>query len=157
MYNMHLCVVDALGEALPTMNKDDRHQTILDIIGALRITRQEALVKELADRGFTVTQASVSRDLDELGIIKINGAYSEQERRIGGLALALISVEPAGPNIIVAKTAAGLASAATVRIDAAKIAGIVGTIAGDDTIFVAIEGENAQRGVIKGIWELFAS
>ena len=137
------------------MQKAERHQTILDLIGAMRIGRQDELVRALGDRGFTVTQASVSRDLDELGIVKVNGAYAQQPRRSDGLGIALLSVETAGPNMIVVKTAPGLASATTVRIDAAKLPGIVGTIAGDDTIFIAVSGEIEQRGVIKGLWELF--
>ena len=137
------------------MQKAERHQTILDLIGAMRIGRQDELVRALADRDITVTQASVSRDLDELGIVKINGAYAQPQRRTDGLGIGLISVEAAGPNMIVVKTASGLASATTVKIDAAKMPGIVGTIAGDDTIFIAVKGENEQRGVIKGLWELF--
>ena len=137
------------------MNKNERHQAILNLIGAMRIGRQEELVNALADRGIGVTQASVSRDLDELGIVKVNGAYAQPETRTSVLGLGLITVETAGPNLIVAKTASGLASAATVRIDAAKVAGIVGTIAGDDTIFIAVKCENELKGVIKGLWELF--
>lgn len=137
------------------MHKAERQQTILDLIGAMRIGRQEELVSALAERGITVTQASVSRDLDELGIVKLNGAYAQPERRLAGLDLSLLSVETAGPNLIVVRTASGLASAATVRIDRAKIPGVVGTIAGDDTIFIAVTGENEQRGVIKEVWELF--
>jgi len=137
------------------MQKAERHQIILDLIGAMRIGRQDELVRALADRDITVTQASVSRDLDELGIVKINGAYAQPTRRTDGLGIGLISVDTAGPNMIVVKTAAGLASATTVRIDAAKLPGIVGTIAGDDTIFIAVKGETEQRGVIKGLWELY--
>lgn len=137
------------------MQKAERHQIILDLIGAMRIGRQDELVRALADRGFTVTQASVSRDLDELGIVKVNGAYAQPQQKMDGLGVGPITVETAGPNMIVVKTAAGLASATTVRIDGAKIPGIVGTIAGDDTIFIAVNGENEQRGVIKGLWELF--
>ena len=137
------------------MNKSERQQAILNLIGAMRIGRQEELVNELAERGISVTQASVSRDLDELGIVKVNGAYVQHEPRTSALGLGLITVELAGPNLIVAKTAPGLASAATVRIDAAKMAGIVGTIAGDDTIFIAVKDEKDQRGVIKGLWGLF--
>lgn len=139
-----------------SMHKAERHQTILDLIGAMRIGRQDELVKALADRGFTVTQASVSRDLDELGIVKVNGAYSQPQPRTSGLGLSLISVESAGPNLIVVKTASGLASAMAVRIDAAKLPEIVGTIAGDDTIFIAVPGEKEQRKVIKELWEMFA-
>ena len=137
------------------MNKTERHQAILNLISAMRIGRQEELVNALADRGIGVTQASVSRDLDELGIVKVNGAYAQPEPRTSALGLGFITVETAGPNMIVAKTASGLASAATVRIDAAKMPSIVGTIAGDDTIFIAVKGENEQKGVIKGLWELF--
>ena len=137
------------------MHKSERQQSILNLIGAMRIGRQEELVNALADRGISVTQASVSRDLDELGIVKINGAYAQPEPRTSVLGLGLISVEAAGPNMVVAKTAPGLASAATVRIDAAKVSGVVGTIAGDDTIFIAVKDEKDQKGVIKGLWELF--
>ena len=137
------------------MNKSERQQSILNLIAAMRIGRQEELVNALAGRGISVTQASVSRDLDELGIVKVNGAYAQPEPRTSMLGLGFITIETAGPNLIVAKTAPGLASAATVRIDAAKISGVVGTIAGDDTIFIAVTGENEQKGVIKGLWELF--
>jgi transcriptional regulator of arginine metabolism len=137
------------------MQKQDRHQTIIDLIGASRIARQDELVRALGDRGFSVTQASVSRDLDELGIVKLNGAYARPERRANGLGITLISVETAGPNMIVARTPAGLASASTVRIDSAKLPGIVGTIAGDDTIFIAVTGETEQKKINKQLWELF--
>jgi transcriptional regulator of arginine metabolism len=137
------------------MQKAERHQIILDLIGAMRIGRQDELVRALADRGYTVTQASVSRDLYELGIVKLNGAYAQPLRNMDGLGIGLLSVEAAGPNMVVVKTVPGLASATTVRIDAAKLPGIVGTIAGEDTIFIAVESENKQRGVIKGLWELF--
>ena len=144
-----------IGIRIGVMQKSDRQQIILDLIGAMRIGRQDEIVKALADRGYTVTQASVSRDLDELGIIKLNGAYARPEYRAAGLGMALFSVESAGPNMIVVKTSAGLASASAVRIDAAKMPDIVGTIAGDDTIFIAVKGESEQRGVIKWLWELF--
>lgn len=137
------------------MIKSERHETILKLIGAMRITRQGELVQILKDHGFDVTQASVSRDLEELGIVKINGAYSQPERSGNAFGIGLVSVETAGDSLIVAKTYAGLASASTVRIDAAKIPDIVGTIAGDDTIFIAVRGEKEQRSVIKQLWELF--
>jgi transcriptional regulator of arginine metabolism len=87
--------------------------------------------------------------------MKVNGAYAQPKPLTSVLGLGLITVETAGPNLIVAKTAPGLASAATVRIDAAKIIGIVGTIAGDDTIFIAVKDDKEQKGAIKGLWELF--
>ena len=137
------------------MLKAERQEAILKLIGAMRITRQSELVQTLRDHGFEVTQASVSRDLEDLGIVKINGAYSQPERPGNAFGIGLINVEPAGDSLIVAKTYAGLASASAVRIDAARIDDIVGTIAGDDTIFIAVKGQKEQRAVIKRLWELF--
>lgn len=137
------------------MIKADRQDAILKLIGAMRIARQAELVQTLRDHGFEVTQASVSRDLEELGIVKINGAYSQPERSGNAFGIGLINVESAGDSMIVAKTYSGLASASAVRIDAAKLEDIVGTIAGDDTIFIAVKGQKEQRAVIKRLWELF--
>jgi transcriptional regulator of arginine metabolism len=139
------------------MQKDNRHRTILNLIGAKRIGRQDEIVKALADLGFTVTQASVSRVLDELGIVKLNGAYTQPQHGAAGLGIVLLSVDAAGPNLLVAKTPAGLASASAVMIDAAKLPQIVGTLAGDDTIFIAVTGEKEQKAVIKTLWEMFAA
>ena len=137
------------------MVKVERQEAILKLIGAMRIARQSELVQTLRDHGFEVTQASVSRDLEELGIVKINGAYSQPERSGNAIGIGLIGVEAAGDNLIVARTYSGLASASAVRIDAARIDDIVGTIAGDDTIFIAVKGQKEQRAVIKRLWELF--
>jgi len=137
------------------MVKPERQEAILKLIGAMRIERQSELVQVLRDHGFEVTQASVSRDLEELGIVKINGAYSQPERSANSFGIGLIGVEPAGDNLIVAKTYSGLASASAVRIDSARLDEIVGTIAGDDTIFIAVKGPKEQRSVIKRLWELF--
>ena len=137
------------------MLKTERQEAILKLIGAMRIGRQAELVQTLRDHGFEVTQASVSRDLEELGIVKLKGAYSQPEKSGNAFGIGLIGVETAGDNMIVAKTYAGLASASAVRIDAARIDDIVGTIAGDDTIFIAVKGHREQRAVIKRLWELF--
>jgi transcriptional regulator of arginine metabolism len=137
------------------MLKEERQETILKVIAAMKIARQEDLVQALRDHGFEVTQASVSRDLEDLGIVKIKGAYAQPDRTLGQLNIGLTAIESAGPNLIVARTYAGLASASAVRIDAAKIDEIVGTIAGDDTIFIAVKDQKDQRTVIKQLWELF--
>lgn len=137
------------------MLKDERQDTILKVIAAMKISRQEDLVQALRDHGIEVTQASVSRDLEELGIVKVKGAYAQPDRTSGQFGIGLTSIESAGPNLIVARTYAGLASASAVRIDAAKIDEIVGTIAGDDTIFIAIKDQKDQRSVTKQLWELF--
>jgi transcriptional regulator of arginine metabolism len=138
------------------MYKEKRQETILNLIRAKNIGKQEELTEYLSKAGFAVTQSSVSRDLVELGIIKANGFYAlpraENKKNFG-----LISLETAGENLIVAKCESGLASAVAVQIDRAKIPEIVGTIAGDDTIFIAVKDFREQKKAIKNIWELFES
>ncbi|MGQ0542335.1 MAG: arginine repressor [Blastocatellia bacterium] len=137
------------------MHKSERQKTIVNVISATRIGNQTDLVRLLRKNGFTVTQASISRDLVELGIVKVNGKYTTPARIESSNPFGLTSLEPAGQNLIVARCASGLASAAAVRIDAAGISAIAGTIAGDDTIFIALRDSNELRMTIKSLWELF--
>ncbi len=137
------------------MQKEQRQTTILKLITAKQIGRQEELAEILEKKGISVTQSSVSRDLLELGIVKIGGFYALPQKPKSGMVFGLVSLEVAGENMIVAKTEAGLASACAVRIDAAQIDEIVGTIAGDDTIFIAVRGQKEQKTVLKKVWELF--
>ena len=137
------------------MLKEQRQTAILKFINAKQIGRQEELTALLEKKGFTVTQSSVSRDLDELGIIKANGFYALPQKPKNAVAVGLLSLTTAGENLIVAICEAGLASAIAVRIDAAKISEIVGTIAGDDTIFIAVADAKTQKTTMKKIWELF--
>ncbi len=136
------------------MSKEKRQLTILDLISVKNIGTQDELTENLSKKGFSSTQSSVSRDLDELGIIKINGFYSLPQSTAKQDS-GLYSLEVAGENLIVAKCGIGLASAVCVRIDRAKINEIVGTIAGDDTIFIAVKDYKLQKKVIKIIRELF--
>lgn len=137
------------------MQKEQRQTTILKVITANQIARQEEIAEILEKKGFSVTQSSVSRDLLELGIVKVGGFYALPQKPKSGMVFGLVSLEIAGENMIVAKTEAGLASACAVRIDAGGIEEIVGTIAGDDTIFIAVRGQKEQKTVLKKVWELF--
>jgi transcriptional regulator of arginine metabolism len=138
------------------MQKSERQKSIIDLISAKNIGRQEELSELLEKRGFSATQSSISRDLLDLGIVKISGHYALPQRPAGALAIGLLlSLDTAGPYMVVAKCPSGLASAAAVRIDGARIPEITGTIAGDDTIFIAVRDEKAQRQSIKRIWEIF--
>lgn len=136
------------------MHKTDRQNALKEVVSSLRIASQTELAKRLRSRNFDVTQASISRDLDELGIVKAAGFYTLPQK-VRGSALGLSSLETAGESLVVARCDAGLASAAAVRIDAARIEEIVGTIAGDDTIFIAVKDAKAQKTVIKKVWEIF--
>ncbi len=100
------------------------------------------------------TQSSLSRDLEELGVVKHHGHYT-LPRTNGTAARGLLSLDQAGESLVIARTVPGLASAVAVEIDAAALPEIVGTIAGEDTIFIAVREPKAQRTTIKRIWELF--
>lgn len=137
------------------MQKLERHKTIQRLITAKQISRQEELAGLLEDKGFSVTQSSVSRDLDELKIVKIGGYYALPQKPRDAVSFGLLNLAAAGDNLIVAKCESGLASAVAVRIDDGQIDEIVGTIAGDDTIFVAVRDVKSQKTAIKKIWEIF--
>ena len=144
---MHLCIVYA-----SSMNKRDRQQTILSLIQARPIGTQEDLCALLERAGITATQSSVSRDLEELGIVKQHGHYTLPR---ANSARGLLSLDQSGDSLVVARTMPGLASAVAVEIDGAALQEVVGTIAGEDTIFIAVRDAKAQRPTIKQIWELF--
>src|SRR4029453_12094634 len=105
-----------------------------------------------------VTQASVSRDLDELGVVKVDGRYARVELPIAEASpFGVSAIIPAGESLIIVRCNSGLASAAAVRIDGSKIREIIGTIAGDDTIFIAVSGEHDQKLVMKKLKMTFAA
>src|SRR5512140_3491723 len=106
------------------MIKEERQQKILDLIRSTNISTQDELGESLSQDGFAVTQSSVSRDLDELGIIKANGFYAIPQKG-NSEDLGLRTLEIAGENLLVAKCEAGLASAICVLIDRRKIDEIV--------------------------------
>lgn len=136
-------------------NNKARHQKILDIISAKRISTQEDLARQLQRQGFAATQSSVSRDILKLGLTKLDGYYvaPEEAVKVGG---PVVDLDTAGDNIIVVKTEVGLAQPAALTIDRAEIGEIVGTLAGDDTILVAVKNAAAGRLAIKKIVRLFA-
>jgi transcriptional regulator of arginine metabolism len=140
------------------MQKADRHKIILDVISDRPITRQDELAELLRDNGFSVTQASISRDLDELGVIKVDGRYARLELPVAEASpFGVSGIEEAGDNLIVVRCSSGLASAAAVRIDGSKIDEILGTIAGDDTIFIAVNGAHEQKVAMKRLRLVFAA
>lgn len=136
------------------MIKEKRQRTIRNLIEARNIGTQEELAGLLSKARFSVTQSSVSRDLDELGIVKANGFYAIPQKEKSE-NLGLQTLEIAGENLIVAKSESGLASAICVQIDREKIEEIVGTLAGDDTIFIAVRNHKEQKVVLKKVWEIF--
>jgi transcriptional regulator of arginine metabolism len=138
------------------MIKRERQKRILNLIRAKRIGTQEELRGELERSGVPATQSSVSRDLDDLGVVKHHGFYALPQAN-GDAARGLVSLDVAGDVLVIAKCLPGRASAVAVDIDDAGISQIVGTLAGEDTIFIATHDQKSQRAVMKKIWELFGS
>ena len=136
------------------MQKNVRHQKILSLIRAKPIGTQGELAAHLERAGVAATQSSVSRDLEELGIVKHRGHYTLPQAN-GAAARGLLSLDIAGEILVIARTEPGLASAVAVEIDGAALAEIVGSIAGEDTIFIAVNDRKGQRTAIKKIWQLF--
>ena len=146
---MHLCI-----DYATKMNKRDRQQKILSLIKAKPIGTQEDLRALLERAGVPATQSSVSRDLEELGVVKHHGHYT-LPRTNDAPSRGLLSLDHAGDSLVIARTVPGLASAVAVEIDAAAIPDIVGTIAGEDTIFIAVRDAKSQRTAVKEVWKLF--
>src|SRR5215207_9685152 len=140
------------------MQKSERHELILKVIASRPIGRQDELAQLLGDAGVSVTQASISRDLDELGIVKVGGRYACVELPVAEASpFGVSAIVPAGNNMVIVRCSSGLASAAAVRIDGSKISEVLGTIAGDDTIFIAVNGEHDQKLAIKKLKMVFSA
>lgn len=136
------------------MQKSLRQQKLLSLIRAKPFGTQAELRDSLERAGVPTTQSSLSRDMEELGIVKHRGHYTTP-RANGAAARGLLSLDLAGENLVVARTEPGMASSVAVAIDAAALSEIVGTLAGEDTIFVAVRDQKSQRAAMKKIWELF--
>ena len=112
------------------------------------------MVQLLREEGFQVTQASVSRDVRELGLVRIDGCYvpaanvSATGTTIIQDSELIISAEPVGSNLLVVKTPPGTASSVAVELDGKNVPEIAGTVAGDDTILVAVRSRAAQGRVL---------
>ena len=130
--------------------KVERHSKIVELIGKYEIETQEELAEKLNQSGFNVTQATVSRDIRELKLTKIQGENGRQRYMVlesprGTSAIKYIRILKDGfmsmdmaQNILVIKTVAGMAMAVAAALDAIHFQEGVGCIAGDDTIMCAV-------------------
>ena len=146
--------------------KYSRHSKIFKIIESRDIETQDELALELRNSGFQVTQATVSRDIKEMRLIKVltkEGKYKYasirekegvvNERFLKIFRNSVTSIDFAG-NLIVIKTLVGSASAAAVSIDALNLKQIVGSIAGDDTIFLVVKEPEMVQDLLRQFKEL---
>ncbi len=151
--NMHNArnFMHALRHPTPDHQQLERRSAILRILRNGVVRRQNELVTLLRQDGFEVTQSSISRDLRDLGVLKASGRYvmpPDEVTRANGdfdmLAQFVRQIRTAGASLTVVRTTIGAAQSVAVAIDRAEWPEVVGTISGDDTIFIATENHAAQ-------------
>lgn len=134
--------------------KAARQAAILEAVAREEISTQNGLVVALKRRGVEATQVSLSRDIAELGLIKVAGAYRAAPAGVGvgdpelPLRTFVQRVDAAGPNLTVVRCEVGTAPRVGLVLDGLAIPGLVGTLAGDDTVFVACATPAAQKRLI---------
>ncbi len=134
------------------MARSKRQVKLLEIIKTVEVERQSDLVELLKDSGFESTQATISRDIKELGLIKTSGSnkkyrYTVVEPARGGevssklfeLFKEAVKAVNVSLNIVVLNTLPGTANSAAALLDSLSIEGILGTVAGDDTVIIVAE------------------
>ena len=143
--------------------KSNRQKKILEIINRYPIETQDDLIDRLTVEGFSVTQATISRDIRELQLTKVltgKGIYRyvapKKEALAAGMKFStalvesILSIEYA-LNMVVIKTYPGLAQAVAAGVDNLAIAEVLGCVAGDDTIFVATRNETCAKMICERI------
>ncbi|MCL2356117.1 MAG: arginine repressor [Defluviitaleaceae bacterium] len=134
--------------------KQSRQRAILELVRAKNIFTQEELTAELAKSGFSSTQATVSRDIRELGLVKPAGKkyFAPEGSEVSPLARVFregfVGADFAG-NMLVIKTLAGMAMAVAAALDSMKFDEILGTVAGDDTIICVVRSEKAAADIVE--------
>lgn len=147
--------------------KAQRHKKIIDIVSKYNIETQEELIARLSDSNFEVTQATISRDIRELKLIKVSsgqGGYrytlpeenkpvETKSRFHSALSDSIITIDYAVNNVVI-KTYPGLANAVATGIDGMSISDILGCVAGDDTIIIVMRNEKSAQDISERIREL---
>ncbi len=144
-----------------TADRHKRQLKILELISRRPIHTQEELAAALSAEGWDVTQSSVSRDITALRLVKVDGAYRrpiatvpDENPDLRRLQDSVLGAEPAGDALVVLHTPPGEANGAGVALDRLAWPDVVGTIAGDDTLFLAVTDKGAQRRVLKELKKL---
>jgi len=132
-----------------TATKEQRHRAILTLVNRGAVHTQQEIAEGLARRGLRATQATVSRDIQELGLVRSGAGYRIAAALVRELVLSVELVSP----VAVIKTPPGTANMVARRIDEAGLPGIAGTVAGDDTIIAVLR----QRSAGKALKELLAN
>ena len=143
-----------------TETRKKRQAAILEILREQTVGRQTVLVELLRRKGIEATQSSVSRDLKQLGVTKLGQGYAppdstspDDDRDLSGFGDFIRDIQTAGANLTVIKTAIGAAQRVAVYLDRSGWPEIVGTLSGDDTIFVATGSVTEQRRLVARLRE----
>jgi transcriptional regulator of arginine metabolism len=143
------------------LHNSTRQSAILRILRTAPVRKQDELVRRLRDEGHEVTQSSISRDLRDLGVLKAGGRYlapDDTNRSLddfGTLRQFVRGVATAGSALTVLRTTIGAAQSVAAAIDKAAWPEVVGTISGDDTIFIATDTAAAQTALAARLRDLF--
>ncbi|TMC36250.1 MAG: arginine repressor [Chloroflexi bacterium] len=132
-----------------TATKAERHSAILQLVNRGSVHTQLEIAAALARRGVRATQATISRDIQELGLVRSGAGYRSSTALVRELVLSVELVEP----VAVIRTPPGTANLVARRIDEAALPGVAGTVAGDDTIIAVLR----KRGAGRALKELLAS
>lgn len=124
-----------------TSTKTRRHHAILDLVNRGTAHTQQDIAQALSRRGMRTTQATISRDIQELGLVRSGEGYRSSVALVRELVLSIEMIEP----MAVIRTPPGTANLVARRIDEAALPGIAGTVAGDDTIIAVLRKPSAGR------------
>lgn len=149
--------------------KQGRQSTILEIIENHNVETQEQLSEILGSMGFEVTQATISRDIKELKLIKVQGEDGTYKYAVAGKGQpgkldvfkrvfrdTVVSVEQAA-SLVIVRTMTGTANAAAEAIDEMDMPEVAGTLAGDNTIFIAVKHDGMQKKVVEELGRMMRS
>lgn len=143
---------------LHSVNGEDRRRRIREILRSSEVHSQRELARRLAGEGIHTTQPMLSRDLRALGVVKREGVYRwkdpERVTPLETLRSLLRGVKAAGPNLVVVSCEPGAANAIARAFEAEGLPEVVGSIAGDDTVFVAVPSKTAGQRVRRHIQSL---
>jgi transcriptional regulator of arginine metabolism len=145
------------------LHQNERRSAILRILRGAPVRKQDELVRALRKEGHEVTQSSISRDLRDLGVLKASGgrylppsdAPARTQGSFDALRQFVRGVAAAGPSLTVLRTTIGAAQSVAAAIDKAEWPEVVGTISGDDTIFLATATARAQAQLMERLRALF--
>lgn len=140
--------------------RQERHAAIREIVSEGFVKTQRDLAVALKQRGFQCTQATVSRDISEIGLVKsAKGTYVlPEELRLQRMAAELVESVSAAGNLVVVRTYPGGATSVSAALDAALkssvLKGLLGTVAGDNTIFIAVDTPERALAMVQSLERL---